>query len=142
MSVLIYEHLFNTQIEDFGCIKHDSHYFIGASPDGINVDISSPRYGRMLEIKNIVNRVINGIPKKEYWVQMQSQMEVCGLDECDFLETRFIEYESYLEYKEDFDQFGNKGNNNKNKDKDNSENDGKYRGLILYFMNIAPLHLV
>ena len=45
----------------------------------------------MLEIKNIVNREINGIPKKEYWIQMQLQMEVCDLGECDFLETRFKE---------------------------------------------------
>ena len=47
------------------------------------------RYGRLVEIKNIVNREITGIPKKEYWVQMQLQMEVTDLDECDFLETRF-----------------------------------------------------
>ena len=49
----------------------------------------------MLEIKNIVNREITGIPKKEYWVQMQMQMEVCAIyEECDFLETRFKEYEN------------------------------------------------
>ena len=48
----------------------------------------------MLEIKNIVNRDITGIPKEEYWIQMQLQMEVCNLNECDFLETRFKEYEN------------------------------------------------
>ena len=48
----------------------------------------------MLEIKNIVNREIDGIPKKEYWVQMQIQMENCDLDYCDFVETRIKEYES------------------------------------------------
>ena len=52
----------------------------------------------MLEIKNISNREIKGIPKKEYWTQMQLQMETCKLNECDFLETRFIEYESYEEF--------------------------------------------
>ena len=31
---------------------------------GINVDKKSPLFGRMLEIKNIVNREITGIPKK------------------------------------------------------------------------------
>jgi hypothetical protein len=67
---------------------------LGASPDGINVDVNSDRFGKMLEIKNIVNREITGIPKKEYWVQMQLQMEVCDLDECDFLETKFVEYEA------------------------------------------------
>jgi hypothetical protein len=98
LSVLIYEDMFNTTIEDFGCIQHETYSFLGASPDGINVDYASPRYGRMLEIKNIVNREIDGIPKQEYWIQMQLQMEVCGLNECDFLETKFSECseEEYL----------------------------------------------
>ena len=48
----------------------------------------------MLEIKNIVNREIDGIPSKAYWIQMQMQMETCNLDTCDFLETRFKEYEN------------------------------------------------
>jgi len=93
VSVMLYEYLYKTKVEDFGCIKHDHYHFLGASPDGINIDVNSERFGRMLEIKNIVNREINGIPKKEYWIQMQLQMEVCNLDECDFLETKFIEYE-------------------------------------------------
>jgi len=92
LSVLIYEDMYKTKVEDFGCIEHETYKFIGASPDGINIDPSSDRYGRMLEIKNIVNREINGIPKKEYWIQMQIQMEVWDLDECDFLETKFVEY--------------------------------------------------
>lgn len=91
LSVLIYEDMFNTAIEDFGCIQHEKYPFLGASPDGINIACGSPRYGRMLEIKNIVNREIDGIPKQEYWIQMQLQMEVCDLDECDFLETKFTE---------------------------------------------------
>ena len=92
LSVLIYEDMYKTTIEDFGCIEHETYKFIGASPDGINIDPQSDRYGRMLEIKNIVNREITGIPKKEYWIQMQIQMEVWDLDECDFLETKFVEY--------------------------------------------------
>jgi len=101
LSVLIYERKFNTTVEDFGCIQHPTYKFIGASPDGINVDKNGDRYGRMLEIKNVVSRDINGIPKKEYWVQMQLQMEVCDLDECDFLETKFTEYPDYSDYKND-----------------------------------------
>ena len=49
----------------------------------------------MLEVKNIYNREIRGIPKEEYWIQMQIQMETCDLDICDFLETRFLEYFNY-----------------------------------------------
>ena len=93
VSVLYYENKYNTVVADYGCIKHADYDFIGASPDGINVKKDSPKYGRMLEIKNIVNRDITGTPKKEYWIQMQLQMEVCNLDFCDFLECRFKEYE-------------------------------------------------
>ncbi len=129
VSVAIYEHMYQTKIEEFGCIRHDSHSFVGASPDGINVDPESPRFGRMLEIKNIVNREINGIPKKEYWVQMQLQMEVCGLEECDFFETRFKEYESYHEFKEDWTA------NHWDADDDtiDQNKDGVYRGLVIHF---------
>jgi putative phage-type endonuclease len=101
VSVELYELLYNTKVGSFGCIQHDKYGFLGASPDGINIDKTSPRYGRMLEIKNIVNREINGIPKKEYWIQMQLQMEVCDLNECDFLETQFIEYPDFDSYKAD-----------------------------------------
>ncbi len=94
VSLQIYEDMFDTKVGEFGCIPHQKYSFIGASPDGINIDPKSSRYGRMLEIKNIVNREIDGIPKKEYWIQMQLQMETCDLDECDFLETRFVEYET------------------------------------------------
>ena len=94
LSVMIYEHKYGSTVEDFGCIQHPEHEFIGASPDGINVHPDSDKYGRMLEIKNIVNREITGNPLKPYWIQMQVQMETCNLDECDFLETRFIEYEN------------------------------------------------
>ena len=98
ISVLLYEKKYSTVIEDFGCLPHTKYKFLGASPDGINVDENNERYGRMLEIKNIVNRDIVDDPKKEYWVQMQLQMEVCNLNECDFLETRFKEYENYDEF--------------------------------------------
>lgn len=99
VTVMVYEHRNRTKLGEFGCIQHDTYPFIGASPDGINIDATSPLYGRMVEIKNIVNREITGRPKEEYWIQTQIQMEVCDLDECDFVETRFKEYDS----KEDYD---------------------------------------
>jgi putative phage-type endonuclease len=101
VSIMYYEEKFKTKVSEYGCIQHDTYKFLGASPDGIVSDSTLPRFGRMLEIKNIVNRDIDGIPKKEYWIQMQLQMETCDLNECDFLETRFIEYESYAEFKAD-----------------------------------------
>jgi len=92
VSIQLYEVLYKTTVSDFGCIPHATLEFLAASPDGINTLDTSDRYGRMLEIKNIVNRDIDGVPKMEYWIQMQLQLEVCNLNECDFLETRFKEY--------------------------------------------------
>ena len=45
------------------------------------------KYGYLLEIKNPVSRKLTGIPKLDYWVQMQQQMYVTKLPYCDFLET-------------------------------------------------------
>lgn len=98
LSIKIYEKLYQTTVDDFGCIRHPKYTCIGASPDGINVDPASSRFGRMIEVKNIVNRDITGIPKEEHWVQMQIQMETCDLEECDFIETRFKEFETSDEF--------------------------------------------
>ena len=126
VSIMWYEREFKTQISDFGCIPHKTIDFLAASPDGINTSLKSDRYGRMLEVKNIVNRKITGIPKLEYWVQMQLQMEVCELNECDFLETKFIEYEDYNDFNDD-------GDFNKTKD-------GKIKGIIMYFIKDEHPH--
>jgi len=99
LSNAIYELRMNTKVKEFGCIEHPKYKFLAASPDGIVVGKNN--YGRMLEIKNVVSRVINGCPKKEYYIQMQLQMEVCNLDECDFVETKFIEYDGYQQFIED-----------------------------------------
>ena len=103
VSVQLYERNYGTNVSDFGCIPHKTLEFLAASPDGINTLETSNRYGRMLEIKNIVNREITGNPKMEYWIQMQIQLEVCDLNECDFLETRFKEYADYEAYAADIE---------------------------------------
>jgi len=114
VTVMVYESMFGTKVGEFGCIQHPKFPFIGASPDGINIEPSNQRYGRMLEIKNIVNREITCVPKEEYWIQTQIQMEVCDLDECDFMETRFLEYANADAFYEDVDR--------------------EYRGVILHFI--------
>jgi putative phage-type endonuclease len=119
VSVMYYEYTFKTVVSEYGCIQHDIHSFLGASPDGIIEDSSLPNFGRMIEIKNIVNREIDGIPKKEYWIQMQLQMETCDLNECDFLETRFTEYLNYNEFISDGFFLTSKSED--------------YKGIIMYF---------
>ena len=99
LTRMLYEYNNNTIIQDFGCIEHPTLHFIAASPDGIVVGENN--YGRMIEIKNVVSREINGIPKLEYYIQTQMQMEVCNLNECDFVETKFKEFDSYQEFMND-----------------------------------------
>lgn len=101
LTTMLYEHHNQTNVTDYGCIQHDTYKFLGASPDGIVTDEKASVFGRMLEIKNVVSRIINGIPKKEYWIQMQLQMEVCNLNECDFIETKFTEYDDEDIFKSD-----------------------------------------
>lgn len=156
LSVIIYEDVYKTKVGEFGCIPHSKHSFIGASPDGINIDSTSERYGRLLEIKNVFTREIDGVPMPDYWVQMQSQMEVCNLNECDFLETKFIEYGSYREYMEDKFPQGSIANelediyqettNNNEQDQDIETPFCKYRykGCIMMFMktdNNTPIYV-
>ena len=99
VTTMLYEEKNDTTISAFGCIEHPEYSFLAASPDGIVTGKNN--YGRMIEIKNVVSREINGIPKKDYYIQMQLQMEVCNLEECDFVETKFLEYDTEEEFQKD-----------------------------------------
>jgi hypothetical protein len=96
VSTALYSKWFGVGVSEYGCIRHPRVSYLGASPDGV-VTTPGPLYGRMLEIKNVVNRELTGIPKREYWIQMQMQMEVCDLPLCDFFECQFLEYDSWNE---------------------------------------------
>ena len=121
VSTMWYEHQFNTKIGEYGCLPHKQYKYLAASPDGINIDKTNSKYGTILEIKNIVNREITGIPKLEYWIQMQIQLEVLDLYVCDFLETQIKEYDNYEEFIQD-------GTFNKTKC-------GKQKGVVILFTN-------
>ena len=95
VSRLLYEHLFCTTVAEFGCIPHPTIPFLAASPDGVNVDPTSNRYGRLVEIKNVVNRVMTVEPSTAHWVQCQATMETLDLDACDLVETKFVELDSF-----------------------------------------------
>jgi putative phage-type endonuclease len=81
----LYEELNGSKVEEFDCVIHPRIPFIGASPDGIVV--GGNHVGRMLEIKcPMPDSVIKDgdVVRLEYWYQMQVQMEVCDLEECDY----------------------------------------------------------
>lgn len=92
LTAALYEYLYASKLSEFGCIPHPRYPFLGASPDGIVCRSETGRLGRLVEIKNVLSRIINGLPKKEYYVQCQLQMEVLDIDVCDFVETKFVEY--------------------------------------------------
>ena len=78
--------------EEFGLLPHPTVSYLGASPDGI-CNESSPisLIGRLIEYKAPISRpIIQGIIPEAYLVQMQGQLEVTGLDECDYLECAFV----------------------------------------------------
>jgi putative phage-type endonuclease len=83
----IYERRNSCKVGEFGLIPHPTIDYLGASPDGITDD------GIMLEIKVPMKRELTGNPldTKQYWVQMQGQLEVCNLERCDFLECKIDE---------------------------------------------------
>jgi len=99
LTRMIYELRHDTLIQDFGCIEHPKYPFLAASPDGIVVGKNN--FGRMIEIKNVVTRVIDGIPKKDYYIQVLLQLEVCDLVDADFVESKFVEYADYNEFMQD-----------------------------------------
>ena len=89
----------NVNIYEFGliCDKQNEHF--GASPDGIN------ELGIMIEIKCPYSRKIvdDYIPDK-YLMQIQGQLAVCNLNECDYVECMFV----VLEESEYMEEFANK----------------------------------
>jgi putative phage-type endonuclease len=97
-----YEYLNNLKIIEFGLIPHPELSVFGASPDGI-CDIGSPHgyESRMLEIKCPPKRNFTKDVPKHYWMQMQGQLEVCDLEECDFFQVKLEEYSNVNEYEID-----------------------------------------
>jgi hypothetical protein len=95
----ILEHTFHCKIFEPGRITHPDKPRLAASADGIFEESEDPnQVGRLVEIKCPYTRAIGGEIPIDYWIQMQIQMEVCDLDECDFIETKFTEYETEHEY--------------------------------------------
>lgn len=102
IATKFYESLNNVKIIEFGLIPHPNFTIFGASPDGICSNDSPPEYiGRMLEIKCPPKRKFTKTVPKHYWYQMQGQLECCDLEECDFLQVKLQEYDSFDDYSKD-----------------------------------------
>lgn len=77
----------NVKVHEFGLLRHPDPRtpFLGASPDGISEN------GIMIEIKCPWRRRIDGTVPLQYYLQIQGQLSVTGLRECDYFEVEFEE---------------------------------------------------
>lgn len=86
----------NIIVHEFGLIPDKNLKHFGASPDGIT------ELGVMIEIKCPISRkIIDGDIPEKYYIQIQGQLAVCELDECDYIECNFKVFESKEEYLKD-----------------------------------------
>ena len=103
-AIEIYSKRNRVKVFEFGLIKHPEIKHFGASPDGIS------ELGIMLEIKCPFKRKIDGKILEQYYYQIQGQLEVCNLNECDFLECEFHSYKDnerdFLEDNEKLKEYG------------------------------------
>ena len=93
MAQRCYSQKNNIDVHEFGLLNNEKISHFGASPDGIT-DI-----GIMVEIKCPYSRKIkeNFIPEK-YYYQIQGQLAVCELNECDYIECDFKIIDTDYEY--------------------------------------------
>ncbi len=78
-------------IGECGRLYHPTMARLAASPDGFIIDADDKTHvGRLLEIKCPISRKIGGEIPHKYWVQMQIQMEVTGIAECDYVEMTIV----------------------------------------------------
>ena len=113
-------------MNEFGLIRHSEIPYIGASPDGISSN------GIMLEIKCPYKRKIDGKILEQYYYQIQGQLEVCNLEECDFLECEYDYYKNEEDYLNDIDELKEIGIIISYRNNDEDDYQYHYRSLFNY----------
>lgn len=82
---------------EFGLVPHPIIHHYGASPDGIT------ELGIMLEFKCPPKRKMDGTIPEQYEIQMQGQLAVCSLKECDYVECGIDDFHTIEDYKSSID---------------------------------------
>jgi len=115
IATMLYEHIYNSKVTEFGCLPSDKYKILGASPDGIGSKSTldykfNKKLGYMLEIKCPYVRAIKNHGKIAgeicpfyYYCQVQQQLECCNLDNCDFIQCKIKEYNDRDSYMMDTD---------------------------------------
>lgn len=78
----LYDQRTGRKSHEIGLVQHREYPWLGASPDGVTED------GLLIEIKCPLTRKIEAKVPKHYWPQVQLQLEITDLDECDFIQYR------------------------------------------------------
>lgn len=78
----LYDQRTGRKSHEIGLVRHRDYPWLGASPDGVTED------GLLIEIKCPLTRKIEAKVPKHYWPQVQLQLEITDLDECDFIQYR------------------------------------------------------
>ena len=87
----ILEHKFQCKIYEPGRITHPKNAKLAASADGIFEESAhKDQLGRLVEIKCPFSRAIGNEIPADYWIQMQIQMEVTDIDECEYVEVEIL----------------------------------------------------
>jgi putative phage-type endonuclease len=78
----LYDQKTGRKSHEIGLVQHRDHPWLGASPDGVTED------GLLIEIKCPLTRKIEAKVPKHYLPQVQLQLEITDLEECDFVQYR------------------------------------------------------
>jgi putative phage-type endonuclease len=78
----LYDQRTGRKSHEIGLVQHRVYPWLGASPDGVTED------GLLIEIKCPLTRKIEAKVPKHYLPQVQLQLEITDLEECDFIQYR------------------------------------------------------
>jgi putative phage-type endonuclease len=78
----MYDEMTGRKSHEIGLVQHRQYPWLGASPDGVTED------GLLIEIKCPLTRKIESKVPKHYYPQVQLQLEITDLEECDFVQYR------------------------------------------------------
>lgn len=114
VGTMFYAFRNNVNVAEYGLLPDDNIEHLGISPDGVCEETRydgkglSNMVGRLLEIKFPTSRKIvthgaldGDLCPHYYYIQVQAQLFVTQMDECDFLQCKIEEYDTYEEFKQD-----------------------------------------
>ena len=92
----LYDQRYGRKSHEIGLVQHAKYPWLGASPDGVTED------GLLIEIKCPLTRKIEPKVPSHYLPQVQLQLEITDLEECDFIQYRPANTESIPPCLEEF----------------------------------------